>query len=69
ARPFRVPGGIAGACLLGVAPAGLLVFALVKNLNERIAGVNALAFAGCVVALGPLVYLATRPRGSRSSSS
>jgi amino acid transporter len=60
ARPFRVPGGVAGAAVLGVGPAALLVFALVKNADERVGPVNALVFAGAVLAVGPVAYLVTR---------
>jgi amino acid transporter len=59
-RPFRVPGGIAGVAVLGVAPVALLGFALVKNLHEQVAGVNALVFGAGVILLGPLAYAATR---------
>jgi amino acid transporter len=62
ARPFRVPGGVAGAAALGVAPAALLVFALVENAGERVGPVNALVFAAAVLAVGPIAYLATHRR-------
>jgi amino acid transporter len=66
ARPFRVPGGVAGAALLGVPPVGLLVFALIKNEEERVAGMNALVFALLVILAGMLAYAATlRARGAR----
>jgi amino acid transporter len=58
-RPFRVPGGIVGAALLGVGPVVLLCFALVKNADERLAGMNALVAAGGLVLLGPVAYAAT----------
>ena len=59
-RPFRVHGGMVGACLLGVGPVGLLGFALVKNAGERLAGVPALLFGGCVAGLGVLAYAVAR---------
>jgi len=60
ARPFRVPGGTVGAALLGVGPAGLLGFALVKNGHEEIAGVNALVFGAGVIAAGVAAYAVAR---------
>jgi amino acid transporter len=59
-RPFRIPGGTAGAAAVGVAPVLLLGFALAKNADERLGGVNALAFAGAVMLLGPVAYLLSR---------
>jgi amino acid transporter len=64
-RPFRVPGGLVGAAVLGVGPLAMLVFALVKNAGERVGQVNALVFALGVVAVGPLAYGLSRPRGAR----
>lgn len=61
-RPFRVPGGIGVACALGVGPALLLGFALVKNANEEIMGVNALVFGAAVMLAGPAAYALGRPR-------
>ena len=63
-RPFRIPGGTAAALALGVGPLLLLGLALVKNLEEKIAGVNALAFGLCITLLGPVAYLVSRPRAS-----
>ncbi len=60
ARPFRVPGGVAGAVALGVGPVALLAFALVKNADERIGPMNALVFALGVLLAGPVAYVATR---------
>ncbi len=55
-RPFRVPGGMAGAVLAGIGPALLIAFALWAARDEQVAGMNALLFAGCVAAAGPLLY-------------
>jgi amino acid transporter len=65
ARPFRVPGGVTGAAVLGVGPVLLLAFALVKNADERVGPVNALVFAAGVLAVGPIAYLATHRKRSR----
>jgi amino acid transporter len=63
ARPFRVPGGVAGAVALGVGPTALLLVALVKNAGERIMGMNALVFGLGVIALGCVAYPLARRFG------
>jgi len=60
-RPFRVHGGMVGACLLGVGPVGLLGFALVKNAGEQLLGVPALLFGAGVAGLGAVAYSVARP--------
>jgi amino acid transporter len=57
-RPFRVPGGMAGAVLLGVFPALLLGFSLVHSESERILGMNGLLFGSLLVLGGFVVYFA-----------
>jgi amino acid transporter len=57
-RPFRVPGGLAGAILVGVCPALLLGFALVHGQDERILGMNGLVFGALLIVGGFLVYFA-----------
>ena len=57
-RPFRVPGGIVGACVLGAGPVALLSFALVKNAGEEVMGVSALVFGALVMAMGAVAYSA-----------
>jgi amino acid transporter len=69
ARPFRIPGGVPGAVLVGVGPVLLLGFALVKNLDEHVAGMNALVFGACVALLGVPAYLVSRRyRASRAKA-
>jgi amino acid transporter len=60
ARPFRVPGGLAVAVALGIGPLGLLGFALAKNASERVGPMSAPLFAGGLMLLGPLAYVAAR---------
>jgi amino acid transporter len=62
ARPFRVPGGLPGAALLGVFPVLLLGVALVRNATERIGPFPTLALAGVIVAAGPALYLSAARR-------
>jgi amino acid transporter len=58
-RPFRVPGGLAGAILAGVFPTALLVLALVHSDQERILGMNGLLFGVLMIAAGFIAYWAT----------
>jgi len=55
-RPFRVPGGMAGAWLAGVCPTLLLILAAIHGRQESIHGVSALAVGGLVVFAGLVVY-------------
>jgi amino acid transporter len=60
ARPFRVPGGLRIAVLLGAGPALLIGFALWAARAERVGPFPALGFSAAVAAAGPLVYLLSR---------
>jgi amino acid transporter len=55
-RPFRIPGGMAGAVASGVGPAMLIAFALWAARDERVLGLNALLFAALVGLAGALCY-------------
>jgi amino acid transporter len=55
-RPFRVPGGMAGAIAAGIGPALLIFFAMFAARNERVWGLNALLFAALVGVSGAVVY-------------
>ena len=55
-RPFRVPGGMAGAIAVGVGPALLIAYAMYAARSEKVLGINALLFAALVGAAGALVY-------------
>ena len=59
-RPFRVPGGMAGAVLAGVGPAVLIGYAMWAARDERVAGMPALGFAALVAVAGPVFYVAAR---------
>jgi amino acid transporter len=67
-RPFRVPGGLAGAIALAVGPMALLVIALVKNRGEqldlwKLGSVSQLGFGLVLMALGVVYYfVAGRPK-------
>jgi amino acid transporter len=55
-RPFRVPGGFAGACVVGIGPVVLLGFALYNARDEKLAGMPSLLFSLLVAIAGALVY-------------
>lgn len=58
-RPFRVPGGLAGAVLISVPPAVLLALAAWMARAEPVAaGLSAIEVTGLVVAVGFAWYLA-----------
>jgi amino acid transporter len=63
ARPFRVPGGIAGAVAVGVGPALLIFYALWAARDEHLGTVRnvpipALYFATAVAIAGAVIYCA-----------
>ncbi|MDE1163068.1 MAG: APC family permease [Acidobacteriaceae bacterium] len=55
-RPFRIPGGFPAACLLGVGPLALILFALYSAREEKLAGIPALLFALLVALAGTATY-------------
>src|SRR5262249_41018439 len=55
-RAYIVPGGLAGAIGIGIAPAILLVLAVVRNKAEAVGPINALGLGGILIALGVLSY-------------
>jgi amino acid transporter len=59
-RPFKVPGGIAGAIASGIGPTILIVFALWAARSERVGPFPALGFAAAVAIIGPFLYLLAR---------
>jgi amino acid transporter len=64
-REFKVPGGLAGAIMVGVFPFALLCLALAESERETILGMNGLAFGTMIMAAGFVGYLATKKlRGS-----
>ena len=67
ARPYRVPGGLAGAVGVGIFPLALLVLTVVRNQAEPVGPINALEFGGLLIGLGGVAWLAGN-RGRRLSS-
>ena len=65
-RPFRVPGGIAGAWLAGFFPLLLLGIAALHGQREAVLGFSALAVGVLLILSGVLFYwlnAAIRPQG------
>ena len=59
-RPFRVPGGTAGAVVAAAGPALLILFALWAARDERMAGMPSLLFAALLAGLGPVLYVSAK---------
>jgi amino acid transporter len=62
-RPFRVPGGMAGAIAVGIGPTALLVISLIQNRSEQLTlpwlgNVSQLSFGLGLMALGVVYYFA-----------
>jgi amino acid transporter len=55
-RPFRVPGGLPGAIFIGVPPAMLLIFSIVRSQHETVLGMSSFAFGALVLGLGVAAY-------------
>jgi amino acid transporter len=55
-RPFRVPGGLPGAIALGICPALLLIFAVVRSGTEHVAGMSSFTFGSILIAAGFAAY-------------
>ncbi len=66
-RPFRVPGGTAGAVIAGVGPTLLIAFAMYAARNERVLGLNALLFALLVALAGAALYPLLFQRGKEQA--
>jgi amino acid transporter len=60
ARPFRVPGGMAGAVALGVPPLALMIAAFARNRTELIGSTNELVIGIAVIAAGVALYFLSR---------
>src|SRR4029077_8864416 len=60
ARPFRVPGGVAGAVAIGVPPLALMIAAFVRNRAEHLGSTNELVIGIGVIAAGIGLYFLSR---------
>jgi hypothetical protein len=66
ARPYRVPGGTAGAVLIGLPPLGLMIAALVRNNSEEIGSTSGLTIGLILIAAGIISYFVSRAIGGRA---
>jgi amino acid transporter len=65
-RPFRVPGGRFGVIAIGIAPALLLGFSIVRSEHESVWGMSSFAFGMILIGAGVVVYAinhALKPSG------
>jgi amino acid transporter len=67
-RPFRVPGGMAGAVLATLFPAGLLVISIIQSKRESVLGINSLTLGLSIMAAGLVAYLFVRPSQEKQES-
>jgi len=65
-RPFRVPGGMPGAALIGVCPLLLLGVSVFHSESERILGINGLLFGMLLIVAGVFAYWAQCAIGAGS---
>jgi amino acid transporter len=65
-RPFRVPGGMPGAVLIGACPVLLLGISVFHSESERILGVNGLLFGVLLILAGFVAYWAQCAMGTGS---
>jgi amino acid transporter len=66
ARPFRVPGGLFGAIAVGIPPALLLGFSVIRSEHESVLGMSSFAFGMILIAAGFVAYFvnhALKPSG------
>jgi amino acid transporter len=67
-RPFRVPGGIWGAVIVGVEPLLLMIVSVARSRREVVFGMNGVVFGLVVVLAGFLVFFSTAPLRRRAAS-
>ena len=56
ARPYRVPGGLAGTIAIGLPPLGLVILSLVRSKSEEVGATNELMLALGIIAFGVVLY-------------
>ena len=69
-RPFRIPGGLFGAVLVGIGPAVLVGLGIVRAYGEQAGPMNALAFGAGIGVAGMIAYfiaLRGAARGARNA--
>jgi amino acid transporter len=68
-RPYKVPGGLPAAALLGIGPTALLVIALIRNRSERLGSISSLELALILMGAGVLFYVASAEMARRKALS
>lgn len=69
ARPFRVPGGMAGAVAIGVPPLALMIAAFARNRTELVGSTNELVIGIAVIAAGVALYFLSRVISKKNENS
>ena len=67
-RPYRVPGGMAGAIGIALPPLALLVLAVIRNDAEPVGPINALQLGCLIVLAGVGCYFLAERRGEVGST-
>ncbi|MGH9528845.1 MAG: APC family permease [Terriglobales bacterium] len=65
-RPFRVPGGVLGAIVIGIAPMLLLGFSVLRSQREQVLGITSLSLGMILILAGIAAYFvncALKPGG------
>jgi hypothetical protein len=65
-RPYRVPGGTAGAVLIGLPPLALMILTLVRNKQELIGSTSELTVGLVVIAAGAIAYFVSAAVAGRA---
>ena len=60
ARPFRVPGGVAGTVAIGLPPLALMVASVVRGRQEIVGHTSELIIGAGIVGAGVLLYYVSR---------
>jgi len=68
ARPFRVPGGITGAVVIGLPPLALMAVAVLRNRKEFVGDTNGLVIGIVIIAAGVLLYFLSQMVRRRKAS-
>jgi amino acid transporter len=64
-RPYRVPGGLVGAALIGLPPLALMIAALVRNGSEAIGPTSGLSIGLIVIVAGIIAYFVSERMARR----
>jgi amino acid transporter len=68
-RPFRVPGGMPGAILVGLGPTLLIAYAIFAARAEHVGSMPALLFSALIAVAGSVLYLIAKLSARPSKNS